>query len=196
VIRRAADRFETAFDGVRSWHCFSAGAHYDPDHVAHGAVIGLDEHLVAPGSGFDWHRHRGVTIISYVVSGRLRHEDDDGRVHVVGAGEVLVQRTGAGIRHCEVNASARDSLRLVQTTLLAGGDQSSVSRTALPVDLGEARFEGWRGDGRLHARRWHAFVAHGEWSMDGTALGVGDSVRGEGELSVTGAGTVLVVSEQ
>jgi hypothetical protein len=196
VIRHAADRFESTFDGVRSWHCFSAGAHYDPDHVAHGAVIGVDEHLIAPGSGFDWHGHRGVTIISYVVSGRLRHEDDGGRVHVVDAGDVLVQRTGAGIRHCEVNASARDPLRLVQTTLLGGGDQPSVAPMTLPAEVGEARVDRWRGDGRLQARRWHAFVGHGEWLLDGTALAVGDSARGDGELSVTGSGALLVVSEQ
>ena len=122
MIRRADDRFRSTHDGVETWHSFSAGAHYDPDNVAHGMLVGVDEHVVAPGAGFDWHGHRGVAIVSWVVSGRLRHEDDAGRVRRVGPGEVLVQRTGTGIRHCEVNASAREPLRMVQMTLVDGDD--------------------------------------------------------------------------
>lgn len=196
MIRRAADRFESSHDGVRSWHCFSAGAHYDPDNVAHGAVIGVDDHLVAPGSGFDWHGHRGVTIVSYVASGRLRHEDDGGRVRMVGAGEVLVQHTGGGIRHCEVNASAREPLRLIQTTVVAGGGESRIDVVQPPADVDPAvRFEVWTGDGHLTAPRWHAFVVGGTWRLDGADLAPGDSARGEHELAITGSGELLVLSE-
>lgn len=104
--------------GVRTWHEFSAGAHYDPDDVGHGPVIGCDVHLVEPGAGFDWHPHRGVHILSWVLSGALRHEGSDGTVRVVRPGTVLVQPTGRGIRHRETNASATDPLRLLQLTLL------------------------------------------------------------------------------
>lgn len=196
MIRRAADRFESSHDGVRSWHCFSAGAHYDPDNVAHGAVIGVDEHHVAPGSGFDWHGHRGVTIVSYVVSGRLRHEDDGGRVRTIGSGSVLVQRTGNGIRHCEVNASASEPLRLVQTTLVSGSVESRVAVEEPPVGVGaDVQFDVWTGDGRRTAARWHAFVASGAWHLDGIDLAPGDSMRGHDELAITGSGELLVLSE-
>lgn len=195
MIRPAADRFESSFDGVRSWHCFSAGAHYAPDNVAYGAVIGVDEHLVAPGSGFDWHGHRGVTIVSYVVSGRLRHEDDRGRVRMVGAGELLVQHSGGGIRHCEVNASAREPLRLVQTTVVAGGETARVDLAQAPVELdASVRFEVWTSDGRLTAPRWHVFVADGSWRLDGADLAPGDSARGRDELAISGSGAALVVA--
>lgn len=196
MIRSAVDRFASAHDGIRSWHSFSAGAHYDPDNVSHGSLVGVDEHLVAPGEGFEWHGHRNVTIVSYVVSGRLRHEDDTGRVRRVGAGEVLVQRTGAGIRHCEVNASAREPLRLVQTTLVAAGQRSMVTTTAPPVEIDDVRFEVWTGDRTLDAPRWHVLVTQGGWQLDGSALAPGDSVRGHDALAVTGSGELLVVSEQ
>ena len=77
MIVRAADRFHVAHDGIETWHCFSAGAHYDPDNVAYGPMIGCDEHLVGPGAGFDWHPHRGVEIVSWVLSGVLRHQGAD-----------------------------------------------------------------------------------------------------------------------
>jgi quercetin 2,3-dioxygenase len=179
VIRRAAERFHSVHGGVRSWHCFSAGTHYDPDNVAHGGLIAVDEHHVAPGSGFDWHGHRGVTIVSYVASGRLRHENDAGDVRLVDAEEVLVQHAGSGIRHREANPSAHEPLLLVQTTVVGDGD--------------DLRFEVWTGDGRLIAPRWHAFVVDGGWRLDDTDLAPGDSVRGHDELAITGSGTLLVV---
>ena len=54
-IVRAGERYRSAHDGVESWHCFAAGANYDADNVALGALVGFDEHVVAPGGGFDWH---------------------------------------------------------------------------------------------------------------------------------------------
>jgi quercetin 2,3-dioxygenase len=192
VIRRAADRFHTVRDGVETWHCFSAGAHYDPDNVAHGVLVAVDEHVVAPGSGFDWHGHRGVAIVSWVVSGRLRHEDDAGRVRRVGPGEALVQRTARGIRHCEVNASAREPLRLVQMTLLDTAERPSVMTEPVPLDLDGARFDVWHSGVTLDAQRWHAHVVEGDWRTGSEQLALGDSVRGTGRLDIAGAGQLLV----
>jgi len=192
VIRRAGDRFRTVRDGVETWHCFSAGAHYDPDNVAHGALVAVDEHVIAPGSGFDWHSHRGVAIVSWVVSGRLRHEDDAGRVRGVGPGEVLVQRTASGIRHCEVNASAREPLRLVQMTLLDTADRPSLATQSIPLEIDGARFDVWRSGVTLDAKRWHAHVTEGDWRMGAELITPGDSVRGSGRLDMIGAGELLV----
>ena len=192
MILRADDRFRSVQDGVETWHCFSAGAHYDPDNVAHGALVAVDEHVIAPGAGFDWHGHRGVAIVSWVVSGRLRHEDDAGRVRRVAPGEALVQRTATGIRHCEVNASAREPLRLVQMTLLDAADQASVAVESVPLDVDGARFDVWRAGVTLDAARWHAHVTEGDWRMGAEQLAAGDSVRGTGRLAVVGTGELLV----
>ncbi|SHG55393.1 Pirin [Jatrophihabitans endophyticus] len=126
-------RFRTEQPGIVTRHVFSAGPHYDPAYLSAGAVIGCDEHTVAPGAGFDWHAHRGVVIVSWVVSGTLRHQDDDGRALLVRQGDVLVQATGSGIRHAETNGGD-DELVFVQTTLLADADRS-VDVAAPPVPL-------------------------------------------------------------
>ena len=147
-VVRAADRYRSDQPGITSWHCFSAGAHYDPDNVAFGPIIGVDEHLVAPGAGFGWHAHSGVEIVSWVLAGVLRHEDSNGDVRLVAAGERLVQSAGSGIRHTETNASDTEPLRFVQTTL---------------VDPGRARFKVWDSSGQVDAGRAHLFVARGSW---------------------------------
>ena len=194
MIRRAADRFYAVRDGVETWHSFSAGAHYDPDNVAHGSLVAVDDHVIAAGAGFDWHSHRGVAIVSWVVSGRLRHEDDAGRVRGVGPGEVLVQRTASGIRHCEVNASAREPLRLVQMMLLDTTPQPSVATTIVPFDLDGARFEVWRESAAVAAPRAHAFVVDGTWRFGADSAGTGDTIRVTESLELSGTGTALVWS--
>jgi hypothetical protein len=193
VILAASARFRSAFDGVQSWHCFSAGAHYDPANVALGALVGVDEHHVAPGGGFDWHPHRGIAIVSWVVEGALRHEDDGGRVRVVEAGQVLVQQTGSGIRHTETNASAAHPLRLIQHSFVATGpDAPAITTSVLPVDLDEARFDVWRTGAATPDSRWHLFVTDGQWHCGTDVLLPGDSMRGRGQAAVDGTGELLV----
>jgi hypothetical protein len=187
-IVRAGDRFRSEHGGITSWHCFSAGAHYDPENTNFGAVIAVDEHLVAPGSGFDTHAHAGgVRILSWVLEGLLRHEDDGGGLVLASPGQLLVQDTGDGLRHRETNASMQQPLRFVQTTLLADSPRSL--RAALPPAEG---FDVVRGPSVLAAGS-HAFVARGAFVVDGVQVAVGDSVRVTRPVAVEGGGELLVV---
>jgi redox-sensitive bicupin YhaK (pirin superfamily) len=128
-------RFRTSQPGIASLHCFSSGPHYDPDNLSFGPILGLDEHLLEPGAGFDWHAHRGVHIVSWVLDGTLRHEDSDGVVRFVERGPLLVQSTGTGIRHTETNPSTTEPLRFVQLTIL-GENDPGVRSTAPPATVG------------------------------------------------------------
>lgn len=180
TVVRAADRFRTSQPGIESWHVFAAGPHYDPARLGAGPLIGLDDHLLEPGAGFAPHGHRGVTIVSWVVSGVLEHRGATTlRVH---PGTALVQRAGHGIRHEEGNASQRESLRLVQTTLMAdSGTAPTTELVAPPVVT-----EGVRLDvgSLVPAAPAYIYVLDGEW--DG--LGPGDfafveqAPAGAGEL--------------
>ncbi|MBE7190496.1 pirin family protein [Jatrophihabitans endophyticus] len=170
MIRRAADRFVSRQPGIESWHAFSAGAHYDAANLSFGPVIGCDEHVVAPGAGFDWHAHRGVVIVSWVLSGTLRHEDDGGAELDLPAGELLVQSTGSGIRHRETNGSD-EPLRFVQTTLLLDLDRR-VGRPTPPVLIGDVTVELAAVDG----------------------LAPGDTAREPQRFAVAGPGSSLIVA--
>jgi redox-sensitive bicupin YhaK (pirin superfamily) len=129
--------------GIESWHWLSSGPYYDPDRVSFGPIVGVDEHLVAPGFGFDWHAHRGVHIASWVLAGSLRHEDADGGVEVVRPGRLFVQSTGSGLRHREWNASEADVLRFVQVTILGEAERGTES-VELPATVAgvEVRLDG------------------------------------------------------
>lgn len=189
-VLRAADRFHSVQPGIESWHCFSAGAHYDPDNTGLGPLIGFDVHVVAPGAGFDWHGHRGIDIVSWVQDGVLHHEDDAGAGVDVRPGTVLIQHTGAGIRHRETNGGATP-LTLVQMSLL-DSDASGIRTGDPPMEIGAARFEVWSTTMSTDASRWHGYVVTGSWHVDEFTLTQGDSVRGAGRLRAAGTGVLLV----
>ncbi len=202
IIRwAAAARGASESLGVSSLHCLSAGSYYDPANVSFGPVVGLDEHVLIPGGGFDWHAHRGVSIVSWVVSGALRHESSSGPSVVVGAGELLVQSTGEGIRHRETSAATDSLTRLVQLTLLGSAGRSSElvscgsgpgSGSVGPVSVGPVTVE-LRTD-ECSLRNGIVFVGCGSFGWPGGQLWAGDSLRVDDEsVSLTGAGNALLV---
>ena len=135
----AGDRGRSSQPGIESWHCFSSGPFYDPSRLAWGPVIGVDEHFVVPGAGFDWHAHRGVHIATWVLAGTLWHEDSRGGSSLVTPGDLFVQSTGSGIRHREWNA-ADEPLRFVQITILAEAEPDTWS-TPLPTSVAGVSIE-------------------------------------------------------
>ena len=78
AIRRGTDRFIERAPGRLTAHAFSFGASYDAEHVRFGPMVCHDDHLLADGKGFDDHSHSGLVIVSYVVSGAVRHTDTTG----------------------------------------------------------------------------------------------------------------------
>lgn len=192
-VRGAASRYRTDQRGITTWHSFSAGAHYDPDNLRFGPITGCDEHIVEPGAGFDWHGHRGVLIVSWVLAGTLRHEDSNGVVRFVRPGVVLVQSSGEGIRHAETNASATDTLRFVQTTVLVDA-QRCCELAVAPLAVSGVQVAA-RGAGTFCAGT-HLIVTRGELRLDrGEPLRAGDTVRVTGSdiATLIGDGEVLAV---
>ena len=206
-VRRATNRARIEQPGIVTWHSFSAGPHYDPNNISFGALIGHDEHLLAAAAGFPPHAHRGVDIVSWVLDGELRHNDQ-----TIGVGIVLHQRTGEGIEHLEANARSDRSLRLVQMALLSSGRTMPPSEeridlramrkhgVRLILQLPDAALYLARVSPRLPARfpstdRAHLFVTRGAarlgvGSIQGPRLEAGDAARitSESELWL-GTGT-------
>lgn len=117
-VRRAADRFITRTGWLSSWHCFSFGTHYDSGNTHFGVLVASNDETLAPGAGFETHLHRDLEIVTWMLSGTLRHEDSAGNTGVVRAGEVQRMTAGCGVRHAERNGSDIEPVRFVQMWVL------------------------------------------------------------------------------
>jgi redox-sensitive bicupin YhaK (pirin superfamily) len=98
--RAAEDRFVTRTEGRTTWHSFSFGAHYDPDNVGFARLVAHNDELLPPGTGYDDHPHADLEIVTWVVSGALRHSSTVGS-GVVGPGQVQRLSAGSGVAHSE-----------------------------------------------------------------------------------------------
>ena len=108
-VRRSEDRFLTVApareDAGAGWavtrHSFSFGEHYDPDDVGFGPLVALNDETVRAGEAYPEHTHRDTEIVSWVVSGTLRHADSAGHLGKAGAGTVQRLSAGSGVTHTE-----------------------------------------------------------------------------------------------
>ncbi|MGW4378661.1 pirin family protein [Kitasatospora sp. NPDC004531] len=109
-LRRTAERYlSEPAEGITTRHSFSFAGHYDPKNTSFGALLACNEETLAPGAGYDAHRHTDTEIVTWVLSGALAHRDDAGHASVVRPGMVQVQSAGAGITHTERNPGGADS---------------------------------------------------------------------------------------
>lgn len=103
-IRRGEQRGLTRTEWLRSRHSFSYGSYYDPDNLGFGVLQACNEDVLAAGTGFDTHLHRNVEIVTWVITGELRHSHDDGpgwATQTVGAGCAQHLGAGSGVSHGE-----------------------------------------------------------------------------------------------
>jgi redox-sensitive bicupin YhaK (pirin superfamily) len=129
----------------------AARDHLDP-------FVVFERFYIAPDQGFETHPHRGFEIVSYMLEGRMAHDDSLGNEDVVGPGDAMRVTTGSGIRHSEMPAGgACNGLQLwvnlprelkgtdpgygdvsandLPTTETAGATVTTVVGEGSPVDL-------------------------------------------------------------
>ena len=116
-VQRSADRFVTQTRDVTTLHSFSYGAHYDPENIAFGPIIAINEESLRPGAGYDLHNHADVEIVTWVLDGALAHEDTTGHRGIIEPGTAQRLSAGTGVQHAERNASPTQPLRFVQMML-------------------------------------------------------------------------------
>lgn len=84
-------------------HHFSFANYYDPARMGVGPLRVWNDDAIQPGTGFDFHPHKDMEIITFVRDGAITHQDNLGNKGRTEAGDVQVMSAGTGIVHSEFN---------------------------------------------------------------------------------------------
>jgi redox-sensitive bicupin YhaK (pirin superfamily) len=114
--RNTRGRTQTGW--LDSRHSCSFGGYRDPLHMGFRSLRIVNEDRLIPGAGFPAHSHQDMEILTYVLQGRLRHQDSLGNGSVIAPGEVQRMSAGSGITHSEYNASADEAVHLLQLWII------------------------------------------------------------------------------
>lgn len=114
TVRKSADRGYFDHGWLKTYHTFSFGDYFDPNHHEFNALRVINEDWVSPSIGFPKHPHKDMEILTYILSGSLKHQDSMGNSSVIEAGEFQRMTAGTGILHSEMNPSPDTTVHLLQ----------------------------------------------------------------------------------
>lgn len=105
VHRPAHTRGNPRADWINSYRTFSFPGYFDPKYRNFSYLQTINDDRVQPGGHVPIHEHKNMEIFGYVVEGKCRHTDSQGKTIDIPAGAVQRMSTGRGISHTEGNAS-------------------------------------------------------------------------------------------
>lgn len=118
IIRRANERGHVKYDWLNTYHTFSFGEYYDAKHMHFSSLRVINEDYVKANSGFPFHSHADMEILTYIIAGELEHKDSLNNTSKIKRGEIQLMRAGTGISHSEYNPSVDIDVHLLQIWIL------------------------------------------------------------------------------
>lgn len=102
---------------LKSRFHFSFAEYRDMNNVHYGPLRVMNDDTIAAHSGFETHPHHDMEIITYILRGKLTHQDSMGHKESLGRGAIQYMSAGSGITHSELN-EGDEEIHLIQTWIL------------------------------------------------------------------------------
>ena len=209
-------RGRTEIGWLNRAHSFSFGRYFDPDRMGFRSLRVINDDVIKASRGFGIHPHSEMEILTWVLDGKIVHEDSTGKSGEIVPGDLQLMSAGTGIRHSEFNGLDDAPTHLLQIWIepsVAGvepGYQQASFDVAGRTDQWQLLVSPEARDGslKIHAeaevsvavlstgreldavisadRHGYLHVARGKVEVDGRELSSGDAV------SFSGGSTVLI----
>lgn len=136
-IIKKEERFVSRASWLESFHVFNFNRYFLPDRGGFGRVLVINDDVIAAHSGFPFHSHSHMEIVTYIISGQITHEDSMGNRDTIHEGKMQLMSVGEGVEHAEQNEGDTPT-RLLQVWILPDEYyQDSSYMTVLPSEDGK-----------------------------------------------------------
>lgn len=116
----ASGRGETSIGWLNGWHSFSFGWFMDPERMGFRALRVINEDFISASRGFGMHPHEEMEILTWVLDGKIKHQDSTGNSGEIVPGDLQLMSAGTGIRHSEMNGLDDQSTHMLQIWIEPG----------------------------------------------------------------------------
>ncbi|MEW9503011.1 pirin family protein [Jeotgalibacillus marinus] len=132
----AEERHSADHGWLKANFTFSFADYYDPNNVQFGPMVLLNDDMIEPLRGFGTHPHDEMEIVSVVLEGHLKHEDNTGQSATTTFGEIQRMSAGTGVLHSEMNPSPKEKVNLLQMWFLPEeqGIKPSYEKTSFDIE--------------------------------------------------------------
>jgi len=113
-LRKSSDRGFADHGWLKTRHSFSFADYYDPAFMGFANLRVINQDIVTALAGFPTHPHKDMEIVTYVLSGEVKHKDTLGNTAVIKRGEIQKMTAGTGIQHSEYNNSSLMNVHFLQ----------------------------------------------------------------------------------
>lgn len=145
-IHKSQNRGHVSLGWLNTYHSFSFGSWQDPRYMGVSALRVINDDTIAAQRGFGKHGHDNMEILTYVLSGRLSHQDSMGNIEHITAGEWQLMSAGTGVEHSEMN-STDEPVHLLQIWLFPN------------VKNAEPTYQQIKLDPKDEPNQWHHVVS-------------------------------------
>lgn len=137
----ANNRFSAKNVWQETHFSFSFGPYYDEENIQFGPLRVLNDDIVQPSKGFGIHPHRDAEIVSIVLKGKLKHEDNLGNVGILEYGNVQRMTAGTGVLHSEFNPTEDEETHFLQLWILPNQKRLTPSYEDITFDTEKLKNE-------------------------------------------------------
>lgn len=99
---------------LKSLHSFSFGEFKDAERNGFRSLRVINDDVITGGSGFGTHPHRDMEILTWVLEGKIVHQDSMGTQGELVPGDLQLMSAGTGIHHSEMNGLDDGPTRFLQ----------------------------------------------------------------------------------